>query len=152
MFYSKPAKVIQIGPIRFSLSMIWTSFMGIVISTLPIIFIMTLFKKSKDKSKHTCKKSLSGKHTEDSFIPYKEFEATQKMTRNSFEESDEIATWPWFCAYIAWFLVVLSILASSIFVVLYSQEWGKEKSEEWLTTFFFSFIESCFIVDPIKVR
>ena len=52
---------------------------------------------------------------------------------------------------VGWFLVVLSCVASAFFLLLYSIEWGKEKSEAWLATFFLSFTESIFVVDPLKV-
>lgn len=151
MFYSKPAQVIEIGPIRFSYTMLWTSFMGIIISTFPIVLIMTLFKRSKQRH-YSRKNSSSGEVAEESFLSTEELVATnRKVTGDFYEESNGVRL-PWFCAYIAWVLTALSILASAIFIILYSQEWGKEKSEEWLTTFFLSFFESCFIVDPLKVR
>ena len=37
-------------------------------------------------------------------------------------------------------------------VLLYSMEWGKQKSEEWLSTFLLSMIQSAVVVDPILVR
>jgi len=39
----------------------------------------------------------------------------------------------------------------AFFVLLYSIEWGKQKSEEWLTTFLMSVFESILFVDPIMV-
>lgn len=59
---------------------------------------------------------------------------------------------PFWCLYVAWCLVVLSIVASGFFVILYSLEWGSEKSSRWLTAFILSFIESVFLIQPLKVR
>ena len=58
---------------------------------------------------------------------------------------------PHWCTYIAWFLVALSILASSFFTILYSFEWGREKSIAWLTAFLLSFLESVILFQPVKV-
>ncbi|XP_021346749.1 polycystic kidney disease protein 1-like 2 isoform X2 [Mizuhopecten yessoensis] len=58
---------------------------------------------------------------------------------------------PFWCLYVAWALVVLSVLASAFFVILYSIEWGSEKSTRWLTAFFLSFIESVLFIQPLKV-
>ena len=45
-----------------------------------------------------------------------------------------------------------SIVSSGFFTILYSMQWGKEKANEWLTTFVLSFFQSVVIVQPIKVR
>ena len=59
---------------------------------------------------------------------------------------------PHWVIYIAWTLALLSIFGSAFFVFLYSLQWGKEKSEEWMTTFFLSFFQSVMVVQPLKVR
>ena len=59
---------------------------------------------------------------------------------------------PYWCVYIAWFLVALSILVSSFFTILYSFEWGREKSIAWLTAFLLSFLESVILIQPVKVK
>ncbi len=39
----------------------------------------------------------------------------------------------------------------AFFVILYSMQWGKERSESWLMSMFLSFFQSLFVVDPLKV-
>nr|XP_006820685.1 PREDICTED: polycystic kidney disease protein 1-like 2-like [Saccoglossus kowalevskii] len=58
---------------------------------------------------------------------------------------------PHWCVYFAWLLMFLSSAGSAFFTVLYSMEWGNEKSIQWLITFFLSFFESLILVQPIKV-
>lgn len=58
---------------------------------------------------------------------------------------------PRWTIYLAWFLVFASILVPAFFIILYSMQWGKERSEAWLLAMFLSFFQSLFIIDPIKV-
>ena len=58
---------------------------------------------------------------------------------------------PYWCNYIAWFLAFAAVFLSAFFIMLYSMQWGKQKSEEWLTTFLLSFFESVLCLDPVKV-
>jgi len=36
-------------------------------------------------------------------------------------------------------------------LILYSFEWGREKSTAWLTAFLLSFLESVIVIQPVKV-
>ena len=60
-------------------------------------------------------------------------------------------TWPVVWRHVAWLLVALVVLICSFFVILYSMQWGKDISEEWLSSFMLSFVQSLFVVDPFKV-
>lgn len=44
-----------------------------------------------------------------------------------------------------------AIVTATFFLLLYSIQWGKQKSEEWLSTFFLSMLESVLIIDPFLV-
>ena len=59
--------------------------------------------------------------------------------------------YPHWVIYIAWFLVAVSVIASAFFTILYSMEWGFDKSSKWLTSFFLGFLESVLLVQPLKV-
>jgi polycystin 1L2 len=48
-------------------------------------------------------------------------------------------------------VTLLSIAVPAFFVVLYSMQWGRERSNAWLISMFLSFFESLFVIDPIKV-
>ena len=58
---------------------------------------------------------------------------------------------PWWCIIIAWILSILCILCGAVFCTFYSLEWGKQKSEEWLSSLLLSFFQSAIVVQPIKV-
>jgi hypothetical protein len=49
-------------------------------------------------------------------------------------------------------VVFLTIVVSAFFTILYSMQWGRDKSVQWLTTFLLSFIQNVIVVQPIKVH
>ncbi|WAR15130.1 PK1L2-like protein, partial [Mya arenaria] len=55
------------------------------------------------------------------------------------------------CIYFAWTLFIAGTVVPAFFVLLYSMQWGKQKSEEWLTCFLMSMFESMLLVDPFMV-
>ncbi|GCB66710.1 hypothetical protein scyTo_0007925 [Scyliorhinus torazame] len=58
---------------------------------------------------------------------------------------------PSWLIYIAWLLVFITSGVSAFFTMLYSFDYGKEKSIQWLISMIISFIESVFVIQPIKV-
>jgi len=60
-------------------------------------------------------------------------------------------TFPWWSIYIGWVVCLLAIFVSAFFTVLYSMQWGREKSLDWLATFLLSFFQSAVVVQPFKV-
>ncbi|XP_070577717.1 uncharacterized protein [Ptychodera flava] len=71
-------------------------------------------------------------------------DTTKKKTKLSF-------MLPYWCIYIAWCLVFLTSALSAFFTILYSMEWGNDKSIDWLVSFLTSFAQSVFVIQPIKV-
>ena len=61
-------------------------------------------------------------------------------------------TLPWWCAYIAWALCLISIGLSIFLVFSYSLQFGKEKSIAWLGSILMSITQSVIIIQPFKVR
>ena len=90
------------------------------------------------------------------------FTESQKKESTGFEveiitiadsESDDVGrTLPWWCVIIAWTLVALSTAGAAFFTILYSLQWGQEKSTAWLTTFLLSFFQSVVLIQPLKVK
>lgn len=58
---------------------------------------------------------------------------------------------PYWFVYIGWVLVFLAIFVSGFFTILYSMQWGKTTSTDWLTAFLLSFVQSAVLIQPIKV-
>ncbi|XP_071106159.1 polycystin family receptor for egg jelly-like [Haliotis cracherodii] len=58
---------------------------------------------------------------------------------------------PWWTKYIAWLLVFISTTVSAFFTFLYSMEWGKVKSNAWLSSMLLSVGQSVLLLQPIKI-
>ena len=154
-----------LGPIKITLGMLWISFISILITTPAAVIVVLLFKQAKPKEpnigrrlgtvpphSYTMQDDDEKEYVND---PCCGFRATEKRLMDRLILVDEYPNnnfWPHWVAYIAYVLAFLAVAASGFFLILYSMQWGKAKSEEWLTAFFFSTFQSFLIIDPIKVR
>ncbi|XP_041363560.1 polycystic kidney disease protein 1-like 2 [Gigantopelta aegis] len=145
---------LELGPIKFNFSQLWISFVSAIITTIPVFVIMLLFRKSKLSKRQVD----ANEYTTHWMLPcfkrfkfYKDSVALQKVLVIKDIVDDEDGVLPHFCVYIGWVLVALASLASAFFIFMYSAQWGKDISEEWLATFFLSFFESMFILYPFKI-
>ncbi|XP_061167212.1 polycystin-1-like protein 2 [Saccostrea echinata] len=137
---------IEFGVFRFSFTALYVSCMGIIISTPPVIFAAFVFRhtngtksrKHGEINSSNINKKGHCQQTNDFSIDGKVFNSKKRM-------------FPRWVYFVAWVLVLLAIVSSCFFLILYSMEWGKAISEEWLSSFVISFLESLFVVDPVKV-
>ncbi|XP_069125495.1 polycystin-1-like protein 2 [Argopecten irradians] len=138
---------VTFGPLKFSLTSLYISFMSIVISAIPVFLMTVLFQKSKKKSiiKEMDEKAVT------KFANLPDIAQVDEYSRRRSVGDEMVFLLPYWCVYVGWGLAVCSVLLSGFFVMLYSMEWGKTKSENWLLCFLFSFVESVLITDPIKV-
>ncbi|XP_078674701.1 polycystin-1-like protein 2 [Branchiostoma floridae x Branchiostoma belcheri] len=137
MFYrtddSVRQQVYRLAPLVFTLSQLWISFVSTLI-VFPVNFIIVyVFRKSRPKPRTK---------------PSSRSEDIYKVERPQEHQESGLPHW---CVYIGWALVVLSAAGSAFFVILYSMEWGAEKSGEWLTSILLSIFQSVLVVQPIKV-
>jgi len=92
----------SIGPITLTPQAISSSFFSSLIVFPPVLIMVYFFSKSVPKSNAIGpEKYWHGKN--------------QRTLRNPML--------PYWCVYVAWFLIALSILASAFFTILYSFEW-----------------------------
>ncbi|XP_035695689.1 uncharacterized protein LOC118429314 [Branchiostoma floridae] len=56
----------------------------------------------------------------------------------------------WFL-WVAYVIVYGGVMLSGFFTILYSLEWGYEKSTQWLVTFLMTFFQDALVVQPVKV-
>lgn len=131
MFYQAPGteneERLKIGIVSFSLTTLITSIKSVAVTAPPVVFLTLVFKHTRDKYK-----------TEDA----KDKERIIKPVWKRL---------PYWMRYVAWAVLVVTIASSSFTLILYSMQWGKTKSQEWLSSFLFSFVESATFVDPVKV-
>ncbi|XP_045163703.2 polycystic kidney disease protein 1-like 2 [Mercenaria mercenaria] len=154
--------LIEVGPIRFTAKQIFISLICALMTTPVIMFLIFLFKRTKCKqstantsccctgSKCICQCGALCRRKND---PRKQYEEMLKsrMLSSTVPDFHGGLYLPWWFIFVAWFLVVAGTVVPAFFILLYSMEWGKQKSEEWLTTFFMSLLESMLFVDPIMV-
>ncbi|XP_066265959.1 polycystin-1-like protein 2 [Branchiostoma lanceolatum] len=70
------------------------------------------------------------------------------IQRSKNQSGKRLSRWP---KYVAWLIVVVVSIASSFFVIMYGLDWGKEKSEAWLKSFFLSFCLSSLVVETGQI-
>ncbi|XP_029904166.1 polycystic kidney disease protein 1-like 2 [Myripristis murdjan] len=58
---------------------------------------------------------------------------------------------PWWCVFLAWFLLLSISGVSTFFTLLYGLKYGKEKSIQWVISLGLSLFQSIFILQPLKV-
>ncbi|CAF1143554.1 unnamed protein product [Rotaria sordida] len=170
---NKAGVLMKIGPIEFTLTQLWISFIGTLI-VLPVnLIIVTLFRKAKYSQKTLVTYHLKETERRNKRLEKDEqYEKTKRFfsrAKNHFKHSkkldedeierigaipsieDKTRTLPHWTIYIAWGLVILSILTCSFFIILYSLEWGAKRANEWLITMLLSFGQSILVIDPLKV-
>ncbi|UJR29011.1 hypothetical protein I4U23_010229 [Adineta vaga] len=171
---NKAGVLMKIGPIEFTLTQLWISFISTLV-VLPVnLLIVTLFRKAKYSQKtlityHLQERKRRNKASENNEQYRKTmnffFRRKQRQLKHSegYDETDierigaipsiedKTRTFPHWTIYIAWTLVMLSILTCSFFIILYSLEWGAKRANEWLITMMLSFGQSILVIDPLKV-
>ncbi|CAD5124264.1 DgyrCDS12559 [Dimorphilus gyrociliatus] len=107
-----------------------------------------LFNRSKSNKESKMVEDLQDVKVEDS---------EEEDKKDEVKETKKIPFWrqryplPYQCVYIGWVLSFLSCSLSAFFVLFYSLEWGKSKSEKWLSSLFLSFFQSVMLIQPVKV-
>ncbi|XP_055877063.1 polycystin family receptor for egg jelly-like [Biomphalaria glabrata] len=177
----QPKVDFEIGPLRLGYQQMYNSFLSALITAIPMLIIMMIFRKARTKSdppvagclgknkvtesKQSHIEEISGNKNKETNVkkkccqcslPWmvkleKQLEAMDKILLIKSSSEDLKGTWPQPFRYFAWVLVVLTVLVCSFFVILYSMEWGQDVTKEWLTTFILAFLQSLFVLDPFKV-
>ena len=138
-------KILEIGSITISAATILVSVFG-SLTVVPInTIIVTLFRKHRPKEWPADDEviGLNGER-----IKVQRDGATTKR-RKWWKKKYPL---PYWCAYIAWALAILSSLTGMLFIILYSLQWGKEKADKWLSSLLISTVQSVLLVQPVKVR
>ena len=144
---------IQIGPLKFSWRQIVVGIESALIVTPVNLLIMALFKNSSEKpsskvdarEKENNSAYLScGENDENSSIWTRALRRLRTGTKKDF-------MLPHYCVYISWFLSFVTVSVSATFTFFFSLQWGKEISNQWLSSMMVSFTEDLFVLQPIKI-
>ncbi|XP_055958185.1 polycystic kidney disease protein 1-like 2 [Patella vulgata] len=141
---------IELGPIKFNPSQVYISLVSVILTAIPVYVIMTVFRKSKPKPWERRKKQIRRwfpKYMREKLEFSQKLEDILVIPDNIAINDASLPSWG---VYIGWFLSFVASFVSCFFIMLYSIEWGKDVSEEWLTTFILSFLQSLLFVDPFK--
>ncbi|XP_078661576.1 polycystin-1-like protein 2 [Branchiostoma floridae x Branchiostoma belcheri] len=165
-----PPPTIDILGFKVQIPISWAQFM-IALQSCLIIFpinlaIVEIFRHvaspPEKKAKDQCGSSASSITSDSDVVSLEEIElqkidkawdfyrqpySDSKMT----EDKKKGCILPWWCVFIAWFLVFASCVVSAFFTILYGQAYGRKKAEEWLFVFFTSFFADLFVLQPVKV-
>ncbi|KAI8514012.1 hypothetical protein Bbelb_083360, partial [Branchiostoma belcheri] len=117
------ARVYNLGFVRFSLQELYISLMS-VLTVVPVnLVIAQLFR-------------MEAPLTVDS--PEMKIRTSKQGRLQKY-----LSRW---AANVAWLTVFLVSTSSAFFVLLYSMDWGKEKSDAWMKTFILSFMGSSCVI------
>ncbi len=158
---SGATSVFTVGPISFTTQEIFTSFMSSLLVFPPIILIELMFVKSNPKSRNT-PQSPNEASSDDTGFNLNSLNDNNRnlnargrryMWRDDSNQQvpKKRRHWPYWCRYIAWTLTALAMAAAAFFTILYSFEFGGDKSTAWLMAFFLAFFESVLLLQPLKV-
>lgn len=143
MFYQfgeKQEDTIKFGPLRFSLKQLVIGVQSAVVVVPLNLLIVSIFRNIK--------------------LPYNINEKSHYEDEESGGNGAELhkktkvkspGCLPHFFVYIGWLLCILASLAAGTIVIFYSVQWGKEISNQWLTSALISFFQDVALMQPIKV-
>ncbi|XP_019640407.1 PREDICTED: polycystic kidney disease protein 1-like 2 [Branchiostoma belcheri] len=124
----------SLGPFSFTLNGVYTGFMT-SITCLPVVMVIVLlfqYSRPSNRGNRRVRDLETGNPPE---------APTQQGPAKGL---------PHGCKYVAWVLVVLSSVGSAVFTMLYSMQWGKDKSKRWLSAFLITFLVDTFLLQPGK--
>jgi len=166
---------IQIGPLKFSWRQVVVGLQSALIVTPVNLLIVAIFKNTADKRSNKVMPSTSkGKRASvKSTVPVVSCWGSATETKHETEEKEccspqgKTSFWtrtiqraklmiknflfPHYFLYVAWFLSFLTVASSATFTFFFSLQWGKDISNEWLSSVLVSFTEDLFVLQPIKI-
>ena len=166
---------IQIGPLKFSWRQVVVGLQSALIVTPVNLLIVAIFKNTAEKRYNKVMPSaIKGKRASvQSKVPVVSCRGGATETKRDNEEEECCSTqgktsiWtrtiqraklmtkdfllPHYFLYIAWFLSFLTVASSATFTLFFSLQWGKDISNEWLSSMLVSFTEDLFVLQPIKI-
>ena len=169
LFYrtdKEPDPTLQIGPLKFSWRQIMVGIESALIITPVNLMIMTFFKRSGEKTPNKvdvekpknspapfCDKLSTTSSGDIHDIDVTLNEKRSYLDKNSQSQTDAKKKFmlPHFFIYVAWFLVLVTVSVCAVFTFFFSLQWGKDISNQWLSSMFVSFTQDLFVLQPLKI-
>ena len=129
MFYqfgAAPTDTFQIGPLKLSWKQIKIGIQSSIVAIPVNVLVVTIFKNIKQRN-------IGGDNS---------------RSENRVKSPGCL---PHFFVYVGWIICTLAALAASAFTVFYSLMWGRETSNQWLTSTMISIFQDVVVTQPIKV-
>ncbi|XP_076816222.1 uncharacterized protein LOC143462076 isoform X1 [Clavelina lepadiformis] len=139
MFYEEPSEtdenknVIKVGPIVIDPQTIWISTISALVVLPASIALVQIFRRTDNRK--------AQKINDLSLFPNAE---VTKPARSP-------GMLPHWFIYVGWALFLVGVVSSGFFTILYSFQWGKEKSERWLSSMMLSVFQDTIVMQPLKV-
>lgn len=135
---------IALGPLRFSVRQLMIGIQSSFIALPVNVIIIQIFRSARPKE--------VDKNKEDDEEKVKEkIKCSDEEEGEKGEKAEKPEGIPFWTTYIAWTLCFLMTLVSATITLFYSMMWGKETSDQWLTSMLVSFFQDAFVTQPIKV-
>ena len=160
---------IRIGPLKFSWRQIIVGIESALIITPINLLILTFFKNSAEKHlskveplKTKTRRGSTRSRTNSILsstgdITQAEMSSNEKRTfwTRMLERVRTIGkkgfTLPHHFIYIAWFFSFVTVAVASTFTFFFSLQWGKDISNQWLSSMLISFTGDLFVLQPFKI-
>ncbi|XP_062589813.1 uncharacterized protein LOC134251420 [Saccostrea cucullata] len=126
-------RTVELGPFKLSYKQLYVGFMSSLITFVPSIIIVAIFKNRKIKQ--------GNNNTSD----------PEKSEVVAMENKQRRLLLPWQSVFFAYALIGLCIATGGTFTFLYSLEFGTDKTNDWLMSFVFGTLLGVLILEPIKV-
>ncbi|XP_071550540.1 polycystin-1-like [Panulirus ornatus] len=153
---------LQFGPFSLSPEQIGVGVVSNLIVFPPSFLIVLLFRKSrprnlrKSRIEQAVEQTRLSKQSESarSTLSMPPVQHPPNSSPKKIIEKKQIKkkfTLPWWCSLIAWVLVVICIVASCFFLLMYGIMFGNSKATKWVTSLIISFFSSVLFIQPLKI-
>ncbi|XP_013397161.1 polycystic kidney disease protein 1-like 2 [Lingula anatina] len=151
---------IDLGFIKITYQQVFVGFMGACIVVPPTVIVMEIFRRAKPRQrKGVIMEKILQEH-----LPSNKVDIISQKSQVEIEVAEDVEDdenvkkkkkrkieLPWWSIVFGYILLFIMTFTGGFFTLLYSLDWGREKSLEWLATMLFAFLESVFVVQPIKL-
>ncbi|KFM71583.1 Polycystic kidney disease protein 1-like 2, partial [Stegodyphus mimosarum] len=156
----------KFGPLSLSPEQIGVGIMSNLIIFPPSFLMVFFFRKSRARSLRPSHVNVALENQYErwrkNYGTHNQTEETSKSQKKQQRKVDEEAQLrnpskkkrfllPWWCIYISWLLVVVSVGCSIFFLWAYGLQFGNVRTTKWLTSLLISFISSVLLTEPIKI-